>query len=637
MNGYESFHASSHSPTYRSLMKNPSDSRLASSLTLWRALLIFCFALLPLRAAQFGIFDYSITGTESTAEVTINGLTTDYGGPNSTTSGPLVIPAIIADLPVTTIASDAFSNRIGFTSVVFPARILRINKGAFGSCSGLTSVSLPTDLTFLGDEAFFNCTGLTSASLPASLTYFGVGVFQYCTGLQSINTISGSLYFESSEGVLYNKSRTLLVCYPTGKSGEFTCPSGVVSIREKAFSGCMGLTSVFLPAGLTSIESGAFSNCRALSSVSLPTTLTSIGNYTFGACWSLASVILPNSITSIDYGAFAGCGLTNVSLPVGLTNLGAAAFYSCGALETVAFSQGCNSIGEEAFYGCKKLVNIALPANLTTIGPRAFQRCEGLTRVSFPAGLTSIGAEAFAQCTGLLKAILPSSLTSLGASSFSDCTGLKEVFFPEGFTSLAGQVFYNCMGLTHITFPDSIRFYGYSAFMGCSGLMSVVFRGDYPLLGNNFDSNSQVTVYYLSGKISWERWPILFGRDTIMINEATQPAAIWLLEHGQTYNASLSSDANSDGVSLLMAYALDLDPRLNLASRLPKPTLQANTMGLTFHATSPGLTYRVEASSDLAQWSAAGVTQSVPGADGMSTATIPRGGPNRFLRLAVVR
>jgi hypothetical protein len=365
----ETFNASSHSPTYRSLMKNPSDSRLASSLTLWRALLLFFFALLPLRADQFGIFDYSITGTESAAEVTINGLTTDYGGPNSTTSGPLVIPAIIADLPVTTIASNAFSNRIGFTSVVFPASLLRINKGAFGSCSGLTSVSLPTDLTFLGDEAFLYCTGLTSASLPASLTYFGVGVFQYCTGLQSINTISGSLYFESSEGVLYNKSRTLLVCYPTGKSGPFTCPSGVVSIRETAFSGCMGLTSVFLPAGLTSIGSGAFSSCGALSSVSLPTTLTSIGNNTFGNCRSLASVIFPNSITSIDYGAFAGCGLTNVSLPEGLTYLGAAAFYSCGALETVAFSQGCNSIGEDTFYGCEKLVNITLPANLTTIGP----------------------------------------------------------------------------------------------------------------------------------------------------------------------------------------------------------------------------------------------------------------------------
>jgi hypothetical protein len=173
--------------------------------------------------------------------------------------------------------------------------------------------------------------------------------------------------------------------------------------------------------------------------------------------------------------------------------------------------------------------------------------------------------------------------------------------------------------------------------MGCSGLMSVVFRGDYPLLDNNFDSNSQATVYYISGKISWERWPIVFGRDTIMINEATQPAAIWLLEHGQTYNASLSSDANNDGVSLLMAYALNLDPRLNLASSLPRTTLQTNTMGLTFHATRPGLTYRVEASSDLAQWSAVGVTQSAPGADGLSTATIPRSGPNRFLRLAVVQ
>jgi hypothetical protein len=167
----------------------------------------------------------------------------------------------------------------------------------------------------------------------------------------------------------------------------------------------------------------------------------------------------------------------------------------------------------------------------------------------------------------------------------------------------------------------------------------MIFRGDYlSELALNFAAeSSQLTIYYLNGKTGWNATSSVSGHPAIMINEATQPAAIWLLEHGQTYNANLSSDANSDGVSLLMAYALDLDPRLNLASSLPRTTLQANTMGLTFHATRPGLTYRVEASSDLAQWSAVGVTQSAPGADGLSTATIPRSGSNRFMRLAVVQ
>ena len=66
-------------------------------------------------------------------------------------------------------------------------------------------------------------------------------------------------------------------------------------------------------------------------------------------------------------------------------------------------------------------------------------------------------------------------------------------------------------------------------------------------------------------------------------------------------------------------------------------TLQGDTLGMTFYSASPGLTYRVEASADLAHWSTDGITQTALNRDGMSTATVPRGGPAQFLRLAVSR
>jgi hypothetical protein len=43
----------------------------------------------------------------------------------------------------------------------------------------------------------------------------------------------------------------------------------------------------------------------------------------------------------------------------------------------------------------------------------------------------------------------------------------------------------------------------------------------------------------------------------------------------------------------------------------------------------------VETSVDLTNWSATGVTQSAPGFDGRTSASIPLEAPHRFLRLAV--
>ena len=85
-----------------------------------------------------------------------------------------------------------------------------------------------------------------------------------------------------------------------------------------------------------------------------------------------------------------------------------------------------------------------------------------------------------------------------------------------------------------------------------------------------------------------------------MINETTYPAASWLLAHGLWYDTDLQQDTDGDGVNLLMAYALDLDPRLNLRGSLPAPVLGPVTLSLSFHGTSPGITYQVETSTDLA-------------------------------------
>jgi len=102
------------------------------------------------------------------------------------------------------------------------------------------------------------------------------------------------------------------------------------------------------------------------------------------------------------------------------------------------------------------------------------------------------------------------------------------------------------------------------------------------------------------------------------------------------YNDPLA-EPNRDGVSLLMAYALNLDPTRNQAGSMPQVVRTGNQMSITFYSGTPGITYTVEASSDMLNWSTNGVMISDPDTNHFRTATVPMTGLNRFLRLRVSR
>ena len=199
--------------------------------------------------------------------------------------------------------------------------------------------------------------------------------------------------------------------------GKIIIPEVVTEVKDSAFSGCSGITSVSLSGctSLTSIGKWAFANCSGLTSVNFPASLTSIGDEAFIGCTGLTSVSLSGctSLTSIGWAAFARCtGLTNVSLS------------SCTSL---------TSIGEKAFDGCSSLTSVNFPASLTSIGDEAFNNCSGLTSVSLSGctSLTSIGEKAFADCSGLTSVNFPASLTSIDSCAFANCSGLTSATFAD--------------------------------------------------------------------------------------------------------------------------------------------------------------------------------------------------------------
>ncbi|MBQ9976114.1 MAG: leucine-rich repeat domain-containing protein, partial [Clostridia bacterium] len=75
------------------------------------------------------------------------------------------------------IASSAFSNCTGLTSVTIPDSVTSIGSSAFYNCDSLTSVTIPDSVTSIGYDAFYNCDSLTSVTIPDSVTSIGYDAF----------------------------------------------------------------------------------------------------------------------------------------------------------------------------------------------------------------------------------------------------------------------------------------------------------------------------------------------------------------------------------------------------------------------------------------------------------------------------
>lgn len=266
---------------------------------------------------------------------------------------------------VTAIGSMAFERCSSLVRIVIPNGVRNIGSQAFSICEKLEEVLLPSSLRRIEDMAFAHCpnlkeiqvdennqyycsdeygvlfnkakselicapgalscsytipdgvisiaayafeyTDVTEVSIPASVTNIGDLSFAGCTELIGIRVDENNQYYSSDEyGVLYDKSKTILINAPGAMQGSYSVPNGVTSIGQFAFHMC-ALDEIVLPDGLLVIEEGAFWSSTNLRSVVIPAGVVSIGRNTFYNCSALTSVVIPPSVKTIDGGAFQDC------------------------------------------------------------------------------------------------------------------------------------------------------------------------------------------------------------------------------------------------------------------------------------------------------------------------------------------
>ncbi len=391
---------------------------------------------------------------------------------------------------ITAVNDYAFLGDTSIVSVILPQGISSVGVEAFRLCSALKNVSLPSSLTTLSQYAFQDCSSLSTISIPQSVTTINKGAFSGCNALTSVDIASVAswckiAFADAPANPIHNAHNVTIAGVETT---EFVI-SDVTAINDYAFAG-LAASKVTISDGVTKIGVSAFDEAT-FAEYTLPSTLDSIGDKAFHACVNISSVRIPPSVKSLGEEAFADCStlgrvVIQTSDGAGLPVISKKAFANATALSSLSLYDCVTKIEEQAFYGCNSLVSIGnLSKNLTTIGDEAFAECSKLSQIELPASIRSIGSGAFNGCSELALVTMQEGTTSIPSSFLKNCSAITTFAVPEGVTSIGDDAFYGCDNLASITLPSSsLESIGKNAFNNCKAVKYIDWPASIRSVGN---------------------------------------------------------------------------------------------------------------------------------------------------------
>ena len=355
----------------------------------------------------------------------------DYAFYGCTSLSSFGIPSAVG-----TLGKYAFAGCTSLRDAVINRAVVSLGEGLFEGCTALASVELVTGSDRLPAGMFEGCLSLTDITIPASVAEIGADCFRG-TSVAAFRVAEENRYFVSVDGILYNSSRTAIVCFPPKfSSTTLFIPKEVVEISANNFRDCTTLREVVFEEGGSvplSIGDYAFYGCRALRTLVLPERLVSIGAYSFKGCYALTSVTIPKNVTDIGSFAFSECyKLYEVRNESAIENIG-----QHGSL---------NYINNNYYVNAR--VNIYTPTEGASV-------------------LVRDGDFLFATVNGAKRLI--------GYEGYSD-----KITLPDGEYDVADYLFYHDDTVREIVIPDTVSISGSSTFSGCTSLEVIFVRGEIP-------------------------------------------------------------------------------------------------------------------------------------------------------------
>ncbi len=445
----------------------------------------------------------------------------------------------------------------GYKFVEISEGVTSIGDYAFDRNSTLESITISDSVMSIGDGAFYNSNNLRSVTIGSGVTSIADNAFVLCLSLTNITVDPANTAYSSSEdGVLFNKDKTVLVCYPEGDTRtSYEIPESVTVIDWGAFVECHNLTNVTIPDSVTSIGDAAFGGCINLESVIIPDSVISIGGSAFLQCPAMEYIHIPSSVTTIgravvlsdadkadgiekiktdlenateeELAEYAELGVTKEIVanwqPTTLIcsdseNSAAKTFAEengnqfavCNGHETEEPVPTSGQCGENLTWSFD-----AATGELTISGTGAMYDYEytnevpwnsykpEIKTVTIGEEVTHIGLGAFAGCSALISAVIPDNVTSMGDGVFYACENLRSVTLSKNLTSIPFVTFGMCPNLTSVKIPDGVTAIGNSAFDHCESLTGIVIPDSVTSIGERaFAECYELTSISIPGSVT---------------------------------------------------------------------------------------------------------------------------------------
>lgn len=231
----------------------------------------------------------------------------------------------------------------------------------------------------------YRYSNLQELILPDSLEYINRGFSFTMTNLKSIKLPDSNKHYKSVDNVLFNKSGTDLIAYPSGdERTSYHIPPGVQTIKKEAFASNQNLKEISIPDSVRELEPWAFSGSH-IETLDL-SSVKKAGKGTFAFCSDLKEIKLGKETVLDKEQFYENSALEEITVEEGNSKL--------WSQDGILYSYSDEGKSLVCYPSAKEEASFAVPAGISRVDYSAFNMCR-LEKIYLPASVKKIQGAAF--------------------------------------------------------------------------------------------------------------------------------------------------------------------------------------------------------------------------------------------------